>query len=211
MLRALPLLATLAAALACAAPAAAQEGALFLVARPGMADPNFRESVVLVRHDENGGSTGVIVNRPTNMSLAAVLPGERFKRFSDPVFFGGPVASQGLFAVYRAGKRVGDSVTLLPDLHLALHASAVDELMHHPPETIRFYMGFSGWARGQLRAEVERGDWYVLNADADTVFTHDTRGLWSRLVGMARAVTASASAPALENDLRAQFHHAVRR
>jgi len=212
-MRAPPLFVALAGALAllCAASAAAQEGTLFLVAKPGMSDPNFRESVVLVRHTEAGESTGMIINRPTNRSLAAILPGDRFKRFTDPVFFGGPVASQGLFAVYRAGKRVGDSVTLLPDLHLALHASAVDELMHHPPETIRFYMGFSGWARGQLRAEVERGDWYVLNADADTVFTHDTRGLWSRLVGMARAVTASASAPALENDLRAQFHHAVRR
>jgi putative transcriptional regulator len=181
--------------LAGALHATAQEGTLFLVARPGMPDPNFRESVVLVRHEESGESTGIIINRPTNKSLAAILPGERFKRFTDPLFFGGPVASQGMFAVYRAGKRVGESITLLPDLHLALQASAVDELMHSPPESIRFYMGYSGWAPGQLRAEIERGDWLVLNADADTVFTPDTKGLWSRLVRMARTITAATARP----------------
>jgi putative transcriptional regulator len=165
--------------------------ALFLVAKPGLPDPNFRESVVLVRHDENGESAGVIINRPTDRSLASILPSDRFKRFTEPVFFGGPVMSQGLFAVYRSDKRVGDSITILPDVHLALQASAVDELMQAPPKTIRFYMGFAGWAAGQLRAEIERGDWYVLNADADTVFTSDTRDLWSRLLRMARTITAA--------------------
>jgi len=179
-------------ALACAASAAAPGtgNAIFLVAKPGLPDPNFRESVVLVRHDENGESAGVIINRPTNLSLAKILPGERFKRFTEPVFFGGPVMSQGLFAVYRAGKPVGDSITLLPDVHLALQASAVDELLQDPPGSIRFYMGFAGWSAGQLRAEIDRGDWFVLNADADTVFTPDTRDLWKRLMRMAGTITA---------------------
>ena len=169
--------------------------ALFLVAKPGLPDSNFRESVVLVTQDENGETAGVIVNRPTNRSLASILPGERFKRFTEPVFFGGPVMSQGLFAVYRSEKSIGDSRTVLPGVYLALEASTLDELMHHPPQSIRFYAGLSGWSPGQLQAEIERGDWFVLNADADTVFTRDAdiRGLWSRLVRKARTLTASAA------------------
>lgn len=182
--------------------AGAQEGnrTLFLVARPGLPDPNFRESVVLITQNESGETAGVIINRPTNRSLASILPGERFKRFTEPVFFGGPVMSQGLFAVYRAEKRAGDSLAMLPGVYLSLQASTLDELIQNPPQSIRFYSGLSGWAPGQLQAEIERGDWFVLNADADTVFTsgRDAKGLWSRLVRMARTITALSAAPAME-------------
>src|SRR3970282_2598203 len=90
--------------LVCAAHGAAQEGSrtLFLVAKPGLPDPNFRESVVLVTQNASGETAGVIINRPTGRSLASILPGERFQRFTEPVFFGGPVMPHGLFAVYRA-------------------------------------------------------------------------------------------------------------
>jgi putative transcriptional regulator len=173
----------------------AQDGrrALFLVARPGLPDPNFSESVVLVAQQEGGDTAGVIINRPTDRSLASILPGESFRRYTEPVFFGGPVMSQGLVAIYRAPKRVGDSITLLPGVFLALQASTLDELLHSPPQSIRFYSGLSGWAPGQLEAEIERGDWLVLDADADTVFTRDSDavGLWSRLVRRARTITAA--------------------
>src|SRR5450759_3853649 len=154
----------------------AQDGrrALFLVAKPGLPDPNFRKSVVLVTQEESGETAGVIINRPTNRSLASILPGEQFQRFTEPLFFGGPVMSQGLVAIYRAQKRVGDSMSMLPDVFLALQASTLDELLQRPPQSIRFYSGLSGWAPGQLQAEIERGDWFVLNADADTLFTRDS-------------------------------------
>jgi putative transcriptional regulator len=170
---------------------------MFLVARPGLPDPNFRESVVLVMHHENGETAGVIINRPTDRSLASILPGDKFRRFTEPVFFGGPVMSQGLFAVYRAEKRIGDSLTLLPGVYLATETSALDELMHDPPQRVRFYSGLSGWSPGQLQAEIERGDWLVLKADADTVFLSesDIRQLWGRLVRTARTITAGIIAP----------------
>jgi putative transcriptional regulator len=170
---------------------------LLLVAKPGLPDPNFRDSVVLATQVQSGETAGVIINRPTNHSLASILPGEQFNRFTEPVFFGGPVMSQALFAVFRAEKRIGDSKTLLPGVYFALEASTLDELMHHPPQSIRFYAGMSGWSAGQLRAEIERGDWFVLNADADIVFTrdHDIKGLWSRLLRMARTITAGIAAP----------------
>src|SRR3990172_3302889 len=136
-------LAALLAALAWPPQADAQDGArtVFLVARPELPDPNFRESVVLIKQDDGGETAGVIINRPTNRSLASILPGERFKRFTEPVFFGGPVMSQGLFAVYRAEKRTGDSLTMLPGVHLSVQAATLEELMHNPPQDIRFYAG----------------------------------------------------------------------
>lgn len=186
--------AAFAAALALSPAAAGQahERTLLLVAKPGMSDPNFRETVVLVTQDEKANAVGLILNRPTQRSLASILPGERFKRFTEPVFFGGPVEANGLFALFRAEASPGEAVAILPGVFLAGNPATLDALMHKPPSSIRFYAGYSGWGPAQLRGELERGDWHVLNADAETVFTKDTRDLWNRLLRMARTVTAHA-------------------
>jgi putative transcriptional regulator len=175
-----------------AAGAQAQDlsGTFFLVARPGMPDSNFRETVVLVTQGERNQTTGVIVNRPTDRSLAELLPGERFKPFSEPIFFGGPVQLQGLFAVFSADNTPGDALALFPGLYLALHAETVDALLGSPPAKIRFFVGYSGWAPGQLRTEMDRGDWLAVDADANSVFLKDTSGLWRDMLRRASAVRA---------------------
>ncbi len=182
------------AALATAAFAQGSSKALFLIARPGMPDPNFRETVVLVTQEESAEATGVVINRPSNRSLAEVLPGERFKPFKEPIFFGGPVAPQGLFAVFQADRFSGAAVRMLPGLYLAVVPDSIDALLNNPPPKIRFFSGFSGWAPGQLQAELDRGDWLVVDADAETVFQKDTSRLWQDMVRRASAVRADAAA-----------------
>ncbi len=181
-------------ALATAAFAQGSSKALFLIARPGMPDPNFRETVVLVTQEESAEATGVVINRPSNRSLAEVLPGERFKPFKEPIFFGGPVAPQGLFAVFQADRFSGAAVRMLPGLYLAVVPDSIDALLNNPPPKIRFFSGFSGWAPGQLQAELDRGDWLVVDADAETVFQKDTSRLWQDMVRRASAVRADAAA-----------------
>ncbi len=181
-------------ALATAAFAQGSSKALFLIARPGMPDPNFRETVVLVTQEESAEATGVVLNRPTNRSLAEMLPGERFKPFKEPIFFGGPVAPQGLFAVFQADRFSGAAVRMLPGLYLAVVPDSIDALLNNPPPKIRFFSGYSGWAPGQLQAELDRGDWLVVDADAETVFQKDTSRLWQDMVRRASAVRADAAA-----------------
>ena len=185
-----------------AVPALAQVSskAVFLVARPGMPDPNFRETVVLVVQAEGGGeATGVIINRPTDRSLADILPSERFSRFTDPIFFGGPVAQQGLFALFQSDKYSGPALPMLPEVWLAVLPDSVDGLVSNPPAKVRFFSGYAGWAPGQLQGEVERGDWLVTDADAKTIFTKDTSALWQDLVRRARAVHARAEGVAISS------------
>ncbi len=180
-------------ALATAAFAQGSSKALFLIARPGMPDPNFRETVVLVTQEESAEATGVVLNRPTNRSLAEMLPGERFKPFKEPIFFGGPVAPQGLFAVFQADRFSGAAVRMLPGLYFAVVPDSIDALLNNPPPKIRFFSGYSGWAPGQLQAEFDRGDWLVVDADAETVFQKDTSRLWQDMVRRASAVRADAA------------------
>lgn len=186
----------LAAALVVLTTAAQAQGAsrsLFLIARPGLPDPNFRESVVLVIHSEGAETTGVIINRPTNRSLADLLPSGRFEAFTDPIFFGGPVVPQGLFALFQSDKYSGPALPMLPGVYLAVLPDSVDALLNKPPPRIRLFTGYSGWAPGQLQGELDRGDWLVVDADAKAVFLRDTSRLWEDMVRRARAVRADAA------------------
>jgi putative transcriptional regulator len=191
--------ALLAAALALGAGASdAQlpERGFFLVAKPTILDPNFSRTVVLVTHAPDGGTVGVILNRPSKQSLADVLPGNaQLARFTEPLYFGGPVERVGLFAVFQAPASPGQSFPVIEDVHLALHPETVEQLLIKPPGAVRFFVGYAGWARGQLEAELGRGDWWIVATDADTIFRKDTATLWDDLVRRARSVTADTPLP----------------
>jgi putative transcriptional regulator len=187
--------ALLAAALALGAAAAhaqqVPERGFFLVAKPSILDPNFSRTVVLVAHAPDGGTVGVILNRPTKQSLADVLPGNaQLARFTEPLHFGGPVERVALFAVFQAEASPGESFPVIEDVHIALHPETVEQLLRKPPPALRFFVGYAGWAPGQLKGELGRGDWWIVAADADTVFRKDTATLWDDLERRARSVTA---------------------
>ncbi len=191
----LRLLLLLAAFLGSTPFASAQTGetpnGVFLIATPALVDPNFRHSVVLVTQAMDGSTVGFIVNRPGRRSLAQILPdNEVFKRFTEPLYLGGPVNAAGLFAVFRAKEKPPGALHVLGDVSFAIDPAVVEIVLHAPPERVRFFNGFAGWAPGQLAAELDRGGWYVLNADAETVFRKDMDTLWEELIRRARAVTA---------------------
>lgn len=196
-MRAAALLAAAFALAAAGAGAQAPERGFFLVAKPSILDPNFSRTVVLVTHAPDGATLGVILNRPTKQSLADVLPGNaQLARFTEPLHFGGPVEPVGLFALFRADSSPGQSFPVIDDVHLALHPATVEQLLLKPPAAVRLFVGYAGWGPGQLKGELERGDWWIVEADADTIFRQNTATLWDELSRRARSVTARAPLPA---------------
>lgn len=190
----------LVAALAFALPAAAEERGFLIVAKPHVPDPNFRRTVLLVTQTPDGAALGVILNRAANKSLAEVVPEDpRLARFTEPLYIGGPVERIGLFAVFRAPTAPGEAFQAGEDLWIALAPATVEALVNAPPEALRLYLGYAGWAPGQLRDEIDRGDWWVLEPDPDIVFRKDTKDLWEELAKRAQSVTARSPArtPAL--------------
>lgn len=194
--RAIRLLLLLATLLGPAPIASAQTGgsanAVFLVAAPAVVDVNFRHAVVLVTRTEDGSDIGFIINRPGPRSLAQILPhNETLKRFTEPLYLGGPVEAAGLFAIFRAKLNPPGALRVLDDLSFALDPAAVEQVLRTPPRQVRFFNGYAGWAPGQLEFELARGGWYVLSADADTVFRKHTDTLWEELLARTSAITAS--------------------
>ena len=163
-----------------------------LVARPGMPDPNFSETVLLVSHLEGRHTIGVILNRPTDESLSTLLPTERFRNFRDPVHIGGPVERTALVAVFQAEKAPGEALAILPGLFLTTQPGTIEELLAKPPAGMRLFTGYSGWVPGQLAAEIARQDWLVVRPSSEIAMRKDTRNLWRELIDRIRSTRATA-------------------
>lgn len=157
---------------------------LFLVAKPTLVDPNFATTVVLVTQTEDASTVGVIINRPSDLTLQQFLSPEfPTQNYRDPIFVGGPVMRQAIVAVYRSeAVPEAPAFHVLKGVYLTVHPDNIQKLLADPKAHYRLYAGFSGWAPRQLESEFMRDGWYVLPADEATVFRKNTEGLWEELV-----------------------------
>lgn len=154
---------------------------VLLVAKPSLVDPNFRETVVLVTQAPDGSTVGVVLNRPTET---------RSEKSREPVYAGGPVMRQVMLALFSADRPPSaPAFQVTPGVYLSMHPANLDALPR-PGQRVRFFTGFSGWAPGQLRRELELDAWFVQPVTEELLFRADTRGLWKELIEKARGSRA---------------------
>jgi len=160
----------------------------FLVAERHVPEP-FRQSVVLLVTHGSAGTVGLIVNRVTKVALSEVLPDLKpASKSSHAVFFGGPVALDGLMFVYRSNPPPKLAQHVMEDVYFGGERSVLEKLLEEQerPGELRLFLGYAGWGPGQLESEIARGDWHVMGADAKTVFREDVETLWPELIGRVR-------------------------
>jgi putative transcriptional regulator len=157
-----------------------------LVATPQLADPNFRRSVVLVvEHEADDGTLGVVLNRPTEVPVDKVLPPwSELVTGPSVVFQGGPVALDSALALAQVpgteeplGWRALSGSPAVARVGL-VDLDAPPELLASEVAKLRVFAGYAGWGAGQLRSEVEEGAWYVLPAESGDVFMNEPERLW---------------------------------
>jgi putative transcriptional regulator len=184
LLRLSLLLCALFAGAAALAQDAEPPNGLLLVAKPGLGDPRFRETVVLVTQTPDSETVGVILNRPTQAKLSDIISdGALARSYSDTVFYGGPVMPRTIVALFRSGAVPGaPAFQVLKGLYLGMHPALIEPLLTGAGSRYRLYAGFSGWAPRQLESEMQGGSWYVLPATEELVFRKDTSGMWQELV-----------------------------
>ena len=151
---------------------------LLLVAKPSLADPNFRETVVLVTQAADASTVGVILNRPTQ---------RKHEKTGETVYAGGPVMREVLVTLFRAERAPeAPAFHVLKGVYLSMHPQNIEM----PAKDRRLFAGFSGWAPGQLENEFTREGWFVLPASAEVLFRNNTAGMWEELVRKARGRVA---------------------
>lgn len=173
--------------------------AVVLAAVPEFQDPLWGRTVLVAAPMSFGGHVGLILNRPTRLSLSTVFPQHASsKKVLAPVYFGGPVSVEAIVAVLPRAEAPGaGAVPLGEGLTLAYDAKLIDRTIEQTPNDARYFAGLVIWLPGELRAEIDRGLWTLHQADATIVLRRDTDRLWPELAYAARRHIARA--PALSN------------
>lgn len=163
----------------------------FLIAVKGLRDQNFFKSVVLMVEDGENGSMGLVLNRPSDLTVQKVLEGHfDLPEVDDLVFTGGPVEPNALFILHNAGELDLGEKPLIPGLFVGSTAEAFQDVLRRiaaGDSTVKFrvFQGCAGWAPHQLEGELNRGDWLTIPATAELILNDDPYTLWDQLAGLA--------------------------
>lgn len=168
---------------------------ILLVARKGMRDPNFQQTVLLLTSHGRQGTIGVILNRPTQAGLNDLFPDNpALKNGPDRLYFGGPVSRNNLVFIYRAPSKANEALHVVDNIYMSMSPVILAGLLRRdaPTKDLRVFRGYAGWAAGQLEAEIARGDWHVLKADPEVVFSTAPEELWREMTIRATAIQVKA-------------------
>lgn len=175
-------------------------GKILITTRPAP-DPIFAESVILLVRYDKDGAFGLMINRPSGIPIARVLKElQGAAAHDEPVFFGGPVELDTVFALSRAAAKPEGATDLFGKLYLLAAKEALEKGLARNPNRadFRIFLGYCGWSPHQLENEVTHGGWYIFNRDENLVFDAEPTTLWQRLINkaesqVARAINAPAS------------------
>jgi putative transcriptional regulator len=153
-----------------------------LIAGPPLLDPNFWRTVVLVIGHNDEGALGLVLNRPSETTVAEAVT--ELSELVDPdeqLYIGGPVQPSSVIVVAHF-EDPDDAALLAFDDIGVLGTGSTPEELSVGVRAARAFVGHAGWGPGQLDAELERGDWILEEARADDVFAAESRQLWSEVL-----------------------------
>lgn len=158
---------------------------IFLIAVPQMGDPNFSRAVVLVLQNDEDGAIGLVINRPTQISLERFADGQGLtchKHLADTVVFrGGPVQTERGW-ILHADDSVDERQEVIPGLYVSTGSDTLGDLMKRGSKPLRLYLGYAGWGAGQLEKEMVEGAWITAEAHPKYVFDTPPDKLWNQIL-----------------------------
>jgi putative AlgH/UPF0301 family transcriptional regulator len=158
---------------------------VLLVAKRQLKDRIYGNTILIARPLGDERHVGFIVNKPTTMTLGKLFPKHiPSQKIVDPVYLGGPVGPEVIFAMIKGKESPGGrSLQLAPGLFVAFDSAVVDRIIEQQPQQARFLAGMVLWQQMELGEEVKRGLWYVLEPTPEILLRKSTDGLWEELVG----------------------------
>lgn len=148
----------------------------FLIAMPAMVDPHFAHTLTFVCEHGPNGALGIVVNRPTDMTLSALfeqieveLADAQLGR--SPVFYGGPVQMDRGFVLHRPLGNWQSTLAVSDDVGLTTSKDVLQALARgEGPRDVLVSLGYAGWSAGQLEQELAQNAWLTVDADAGVLF-----------------------------------------
>ena len=151
----------------------------FLIAMPSIQDPVFGGTVVYVCEHNDKGVLGVVINKPTDMTMETLFDrvdlklaeGLRATVVDEPIMFGGPVQDDRGFVLHSPGGRYSSSLTVTDDVSFTTSIDVLEAVANGGgPARMLVSIGYAGWSPGQLEEEISRNGWLTVGADARVLF-----------------------------------------
>lgn len=152
-----------------------------LISEPYLPDPNFERTIILLCENNEEGSFGFVLNKPSLANVSEVM--DDIKDYDLPAMVGGPVQQDTLHYIHRY-PALEDAVEILPGIFWGgnferlLFLLDTKQLAH---KDIKFFLGYSGWTGGQLESELEQDSWIVSDkANEELVFDTAPESMWKK-------------------------------
>lgn len=162
----------------------------FLIAMPGLADPNFHHTVTYVCEHNANGAMGIVINRLSDLAVGDILahigiePSHRFDG-ARPVFDGGPVQPEHGFVIHTPIGAWDSSLRITDDIAVTTSRDILTAIAHNEgPGRYLLALGYAGWGPGQLEAEMAANAWLSGPADPDILFELSSERRWSAAAGL---------------------------
>ena len=157
----------------------------FLIAMPGLADPNFYKTVTYICAHNEDGAMGIVINRPLDLMLGDVFSQLSLEIHQDlieamPVYQGGPVQIDRGFVIHRQeGRLWNSSINVSNEIGITTSRDILEALAAGKgPEKSLFALGYAGWGAGQLESELKDNAWLSGPMNPDIIFNTPWANRW---------------------------------
>ena len=156
----------------------------FIISMPHMNDPIFSKSLIYICEHDNDGAMGLIINKPMISENAAdIIQQTGLAQFKPPpdIYFGGPVNLEMGLILHDTNYNIEGTLTISKSVALTSNKQIVLDLKNGGgPDEFRFSFGYAGWGKGQIEREIENGDWLLMPADDDFIFSIPNTDKWKK-------------------------------
>lgn len=156
----------------------------FLIAMPTLNDPYFHQTVTLLFEHNKKGATGLIINKPLDISIGEILqhlniPLTNSELDKDKVMLGGPVSSEQGFIIHTHPELCpGDVIDKKNKITVSASKEVLQNIVHDHQENILICLGYSSWQPGQLEQEIADNAWMLSDVDPEILFSKPYTERW---------------------------------
>jgi putative transcriptional regulator len=155
-----------------------------LISEPFLADPNFARTVIYLCEHNDEGSFGFVLNKPAKINLNELLEGVGDRE--DNIYVGGPVQQNTLQFIHKNDRLIEGGSEVKDGIFWGGNFEQMLSMMEGSlikSDDIKFFIGYSGWAAGQLKSELEVNAWIISrDVNIEQIFDTNVESLWKEVL-----------------------------
>lgn len=154
-----------------------------LIAEPTILDDkSFNRTIILLAEHTQNNTVGFILNRPLEYTINDLLPDID----NDFVIYqGGPVEQDNLYFVHKVPELIPESIEIDKGIFWGGNFETLKDLLNEgslKKTDIRFFLGYSGWGKNQLKDELGLNSWFISENDIKNIFSQNEESLWKNKI-----------------------------